>query len=88
MTLSQGIRKASFEWVLQVAGFTSAERDWGRGTEYPKGGNSKNKGKELGKGYRMFHVFSQQTLMECLVCQRAGQSPILRELPVWKGDGT
>lgn len=68
---------------------TSGARDGSGAAGHLQGGNSKNKGKELGKGQHMFHLFVQQTLMEYLECQRAGrterQGSFLMALPVWKG---
>lgn len=66
---------------------TSGQRDGGGAAGHLQGGNSKNKGRDLGKGQRMCHLFIQQILMECLECQRVGQtdkSSILMARLVWE----
>lgn len=51
-------------------GFVYGERDGGGAAGHLQGGNSRNKGKGVGGGQGMCHLFIQQVLMEGLERQR------------------
>lgn len=63
---------------------TSRERHGG-GVEHLKGGNSKNKGKELRKRQLVSFILSTNTDGMPRVREQDRHGPILMELPVWRG---